>query len=171
MRGAKITRARDANIVPASGPSLNGTRPFTFLKPTVLQYNVYESSANSFYHGFTLSATKRYSRHFLFAANYTLSKALDEVTDYNSDFEATDQLNLRGERALAADMALTLSRRVRWRPTGTPGRSASDLTTAGSGRMPKRYSPRQTLTSLLFRSTHSTRRVEMGRGVCSVRWC
>lgn len=102
VRGARITRARDANLIPTGGRLPNGALAFTFAKPLTLQYNIYESTANSFYHGFTLSANKRYSRHFLLTANYTLSKAIDEVTDYNSDFEAHDQLNLRGERALSS---------------------------------------------------------------------
>ncbi|MBI1748197.1 MAG: TonB-dependent receptor [Acidobacteria bacterium] len=102
VRGAKITRARDNNLVPTGGTLANGARAFTFNKPLTLQSNVFESSANSFYHGFTLSANKRYSRHFLLTGNYTFSKAMDEVTDYNSDFEAHDQLNLRAERALSA---------------------------------------------------------------------
>src|SRR5258708_26816852 len=35
-------------------------------------------------------------------ANYTYSRAEDDVTDYNSDFEAFDQTNLRAERAVSA---------------------------------------------------------------------
>jgi len=37
-----------------------------------------------------------------FTGNYTLSKAIDEVLDYNSDFQANDQTNLRAERALSS---------------------------------------------------------------------
>jgi hypothetical protein len=43
--------------------------------------------------------TKRFSQKFSLNANYTLSKATDDVTDFNSDFEAADQTNLRAERA------------------------------------------------------------------------
>ena len=32
----------------------------------------------------------------------TFSKVIDEVTDFNSDFEPQDQLNARAERALSA---------------------------------------------------------------------
>src|SRR5262249_29456522 len=85
VRGAKITRARDSNLLsapinPATGirdwrgsnPGWAGANIFNcFRKPQTLQFNVYESSANSFYHGFTLSANKRFSHHFLFLASYT----------------------------------------------------------------------------------------------------
>jgi hypothetical protein len=45
---------------------------------------------------------KRFSRRFSMDANYTYSKATDDVTDFNSDFEAADQTNLRRERALSS---------------------------------------------------------------------
>jgi hypothetical protein len=42
------------------------------------------------------------SSHVRLTGNYTLSKAIDDVVDYNSDFQATDQANLRAERALSS---------------------------------------------------------------------
>jgi hypothetical protein len=68
----------------------------------LLQDNVYESSARAFYHGLILELTKRFGVHFSASANYTLSKAIDEVVDFNSDFQATDQTNLNAERALSS---------------------------------------------------------------------
>ena len=50
----------------------------------------------------TLEVQKRFSNRFSFNANYTLSKAIDDVVDFNSDFQANDQLNLRAERALSS---------------------------------------------------------------------
>ena len=88
----KITRARDKNILPGGG----------FVNPLILQDNVYESTGKAFYHGFILSVNKRFSNHFSFFANYTFSKAIDEVTDFNSDFQPSDQTNLRAERSLSA---------------------------------------------------------------------
>src|SRR5205823_9099159 len=70
--------------------------------PAVLQNNVLESTAKSFYHSLVLQISKRFSQHFTFNAHYTLSKAIDEVTDFNSDFEPQDQLNARAERALSS---------------------------------------------------------------------
>ncbi len=106
VRGLKITRARDINIVPSNLrnriPRTDITVPQPlFRNPLLLQENIYESSARSFYHGFTLSLIKRYSRHVSFNINYTLSKAIDEVTDFNSDFQPNDQTNINAERALS----------------------------------------------------------------------
>jgi hypothetical protein len=44
---------------------------------------------------------KRFSGHFSVLANYTLSKAFDTTTDFNSDFGPVDNLNVAGERALS----------------------------------------------------------------------
>src|SRR5207253_11425358 len=48
----------------------------------------------------TVEIMKR-GRYASLAGNYTLSKAIDEVTDYNSDYQANDQTNLRRERGLS----------------------------------------------------------------------
>src|SRR6266511_2294150 len=73
-----------------------------FLAPTRFQDNVYDTTANSFYHGFTAQAQKRFARNFSLNAHYTFSKSIDEVTDYNSDFSAQNPLNLRLDRSLSA---------------------------------------------------------------------
>jgi hypothetical protein len=49
-----------------------------------------------------LQAGRRFSRNFGLNAHYTFSKAMDEVTDFNTDFQPHDQLNARAERALSA---------------------------------------------------------------------
>jgi len=46
-------------------------------------------------HALILQASKRFGRHFSLNANYTFSKAIDDVTDFNSDFERQYQLNAR----------------------------------------------------------------------------
>jgi carboxypeptidase family protein len=73
-----------------------------FISPVRFQDNVYETTANSFYHGFTAQVQKRFARNFSLNAHYTLSKAIDEVTDFNSDFSAQNPLNLRLDRALSS---------------------------------------------------------------------
>ncbi|MGH9830568.1 MAG: TonB-dependent receptor, partial [Blastocatellia bacterium] len=119
VRGAKIPRAREINYVPNSSQQLlnigapagivgfneidgapigTGER----IDPRFLQLNQYESSANSFYHGLTVTFTKRYSHHFSINANYTFSKAIDEVVDFNSDFSAASAFCQRCERALSS---------------------------------------------------------------------
>jgi hypothetical protein len=62
---------------------------------------MYESSARAFYNGLTVEVKKRAGRNINVAGNYTFSKAIDEVTDFNSDFQANDQTNLKAERALS----------------------------------------------------------------------
>jgi hypothetical protein len=120
VRGAKITRARDINYIPnpdaaltargvplggigfneitggVLGATSSGRKDLRFL-----QLNQYESSANSFYHGLALGFTKRYSHNFLVVANYTFSKAMDEVTDFNTGFSANSQFCTRCERSLS----------------------------------------------------------------------
>ncbi len=116
VRGAHITRNRDINQFKASGPvnPLNPDGGATFVRfpatgqttdfrtPTRLQDNVYETTANSFYHALTMQVQKRFANRFSLNAHYTLSRAVDEVTDYNSDFSAQNPLNLRLDRALSS---------------------------------------------------------------------
>ena len=100
-RGARLPRILDRNLY-YRGRLPNGQPTFGFYNPDILQYNVEESTANFFYHALILQANRRFSRHFSLNANYTFSKAIDEASDFNSDFEPQDQLNARAERALSA---------------------------------------------------------------------
>jgi hypothetical protein len=54
------------------------------IDPTILQKATYSSIGKSIYHGMTASLTKRYSSHLQFQANYTYSKVIDDVIDFNS---------------------------------------------------------------------------------------
>jgi len=122
-RGIHITRNRDINQFRQTGSGINaatGKPCFVrfpapasptnncpgaasdFISPTRFQDNVYETTANSFYHGFTAQAQRRFSRNFSLNAHYTFSKSIDEVTDFNSDFSAQNPLNLRLDRALSS---------------------------------------------------------------------
>ena len=105
VRTLKITRARDRNLLPAPVDPRLGIRVWStpyFVDPGLAQLNVYESTGRAFYSGLVLEMKKRFSRSFSLDANYTFSKAIDEVVDYNSDFQANDQTNLRAERALSS---------------------------------------------------------------------
>jgi hypothetical protein len=93
-RTLKVTRAHDKNI-------LSCPRTCSFVNPLLLQDNVYESSGKAFYDGALIEVNKRFSQHFSLFANYTFSKAIDDVTDFNSDFQANDQTNLAAERSLS----------------------------------------------------------------------
>jgi hypothetical protein len=102
-RGLKIVRPRDDNLLPAPVSPTLGIRvwsPAYFRDPLLLQDNVYESTGKASYYALIFEASKRFSRNLSFHGNYTFSKAIDDVTDYNSDFEANDQTNLRAEKAL-----------------------------------------------------------------------
>jgi hypothetical protein len=68
---------------------------------TILQNNQYSSIANAVYHGGIAEVRKRFSDYFTFMANYTFSKAIDDSTDFNSDYAAFNEVNLAAERAFS----------------------------------------------------------------------
>lgn len=80
----------------------NPTGAAFFVNPLVFQENLYKSNANSDYHGLMLEATHRMSRRTTLHFNYTFAKAIDETTDFNSDFQPNHQTNRRAERALSS---------------------------------------------------------------------
>ncbi|MEO6589813.1 MAG: TonB-dependent receptor, partial [Pyrinomonadaceae bacterium] len=120
-RGIYLTRNRDVNQFKRTGP-VNPNNPgggATFIRfptaaqtaagltsdfrnPFRFQDNLYESSANSFYHAGTFALRRRFSQNFSINAHYTFSKTIDEVTDFNSDFSAQNPLDLRADRALSS---------------------------------------------------------------------
>ncbi|MGH9659159.1 MAG: TonB-dependent receptor domain-containing protein, partial [Bryobacteraceae bacterium] len=113
VRGAKLTTSRDDNLLPAPVNPAKGIRDWGahaanptgvafFKNPLLFQDNVYESTANSFFHGLLIEGSKRFGRGFSLHGNYTFSKSIDETLDYNSDFQPNDQLNRRAERALSS---------------------------------------------------------------------
>jgi carboxypeptidase family protein/TonB-dependent receptor-like protein len=113
---SRIARARDINLLPApigplgirdwstaaGHPCAGAAAVSCYRDPLLLQENQYESSARAFYHAMIIEVTRRLNRGFSLAGNYTLSRAIDEVTDFNSDFQANDQTSTRAERALSA---------------------------------------------------------------------
>jgi hypothetical protein len=109
VRGAHLTDAYDNNLL-SSAPfdQRIGTQNYAadpthpggyFVNPLIYQSNVYESNSNSFYGGLMVEASKRFGRGVQIHANYTLSHATDETTDYNSDFEPNNQFCRRCDRA------------------------------------------------------------------------
>ncbi len=121
VRGLHIARNRDINQMKRTGlaNTLNPLGGSTFIRfptpqqvaagftsdfrtSTRFQDNIYETTANSFYHGFTAQVQKRFARNFSLNAHYTLSKAIDEVTDFNSDFSAQNPLGVGLDRALSS---------------------------------------------------------------------
>jgi hypothetical protein len=72
-----------------------------FVNPGFVQTNQYSSAGSAVYQGGILEIKKRFSNHFTLFGNYTYSKAIDDSTDFNSDFGPQDNTNLAGERALS----------------------------------------------------------------------
>ena len=80
-----------------TGGALNGN----FLPRYALDAE-YQSVANTFYDAGTIQVTKRFSRNYSINANYTLSKTIDEATDFNTDYLAQNPLDVRDDRSLSA---------------------------------------------------------------------
>jgi hypothetical protein len=100
-RGTHIVRILDRNLF--YGPRrADGEPTFGFYNPLVFQRNIFESTANSFYHALVLQAQHRFAHGIAINAHYTFSKAMDETLDFNTDFQPHDQLNARADRALSS---------------------------------------------------------------------
>lgn len=87
-RGHRLGLSQEANYVetgvvdPLLGPQ------YAAIDPTVTQRNVARSIGRSSYNALTASLTKRLSANHQYQINYTLSHALDDVTDLDSTFSA-----------------------------------------------------------------------------------
>jgi hypothetical protein len=88
-------------LTPGFAPCAGVAAVNCFGNPLRLQSDVYSSKGAALYEGAILEVKKRFSSHFSIMANYTLSKAFDTTTDYNSDFGPNDNTNLAAERALS----------------------------------------------------------------------
>jgi hypothetical protein len=84
-------------------PACVATPSLCFADPTetILQNNVYSSVGSAVYNGGILEANKRFSNHFTVLASYTYSKAIDDSTDFNSDYSPFDATCLKCDRALS----------------------------------------------------------------------
>jgi len=101
-RGVHIQLDQETNyketgvIDPEWGPQ------YAPINPAITQANTYSSIGNSTYNGLTVSLTKRYTANFQAQVNYTFSKAIDDVTDFNSQFASFFPTRLNLERGLSA---------------------------------------------------------------------
>jgi hypothetical protein len=114
-----LARTVDANVLPgapmASGIAGTNGLPFQnwgdpqckvavnnpcFADPTRAANNVFYSSAEALYQGATLEIKKRYSHHLTIMANYTYSKAMDDVADVL--YWPSNQVQPGVERALSS---------------------------------------------------------------------
>jgi Carboxypeptidase regulatory-like domain len=111
LPGAPIVTGTGADGLPTNGLPFQdwGAQPcvadpaLCFADPThtILQNNQYSSIANAVYNGGILEVKKRFNDSFSLMANYTYSKAIDDSTDFNSDYSAFNEVNLAGERSLS----------------------------------------------------------------------
>jgi outer membrane receptor protein involved in Fe transport len=92
VRGEHLTRTRDINFlpeVPVQG-TIAGVGPVTFyrhlgrLNPNFGRISVFDSGADSIYHGGFIQLTKRFSRDFQVQTSYTYSKVIDDAPDFTS---------------------------------------------------------------------------------------
>ncbi|MGH9852393.1 MAG: hypothetical protein ACREBD_21355, partial [Blastocatellia bacterium] len=92
---------RDARLGPLYRACGAGTTCGRINDAGITQFTDYQSRGSSIYHGMTVSLTRRFSNHFLFQANYTFSKAIDDQTDFNSAFAPPFPTRLFTERSLS----------------------------------------------------------------------
>jgi hypothetical protein len=91
------TNFKETGVInPIYGPQ------YTAIDKTITQSNTYSSIGNSMYNGLTVSLTKRYSSNFQTQVNYTYSKAIDDNTDFNSQFASFTPTRLNLERGTSA---------------------------------------------------------------------
>jgi hypothetical protein len=86
---------------PLGNPCAGAAIVTCFSNPLLLQADQYSSLGSALYEGAILEVKKTLSTHFSVMANYTLSKAFDTTTDFNSDFGPQDNTNLAAERGLS----------------------------------------------------------------------
>lgn len=116
LHGYHLSRTRDINLFPLFAD----TATFANGSPTVIytrlanrpntnfgRISLFDSGADSTYHGAFVQGTKRFSRNFQLLASYTFSKVIDTVPDATSvvvgsdDAKvALDTLNPNNDRAL-----------------------------------------------------------------------
>ncbi len=113
-RGVHLPRTRNVNLLPPVLLCASNAATPGILIPTPQQFNrlifgsgridsrydaIYqlEDSASSIYHGLMLALNKRLSNEFEVLASYTLSKTIDDASDF--DEQPANPYDLRAERA------------------------------------------------------------------------
>jgi hypothetical protein len=100
VRVAHLPRLRDHNLYEA-GKRPDGSPIFGRFDPSLLTDFVVEGSGNAFYNALVLAANKRFGRRWAVNAQYTFSKAIDDVSDFDANFAPANQLDARGDRGLS----------------------------------------------------------------------
>jgi outer membrane receptor protein involved in Fe transport len=89
VRGEHLSRTRDINLLPSvpTAGTLADNSPITFLRHpgrwngNFGRINVFDSGADSIYHGGFVQLTRRYSNHVQLQTSYTFSKVIDTNPD------------------------------------------------------------------------------------------
>ena len=92
VRGIHLSRTRDINLTPSERLTglIAGGGPVEFyrhagrINPNFGRISLFDSGADSVYHGAFLQLTKRFSHNFQVQASYTFSKVIDTVPDATS---------------------------------------------------------------------------------------
>jgi hypothetical protein len=95
VRGQRLTRTRDINLFPTQtlvGSIAGGGGPIEFqgrtsaARPNTAfgRISLFDSGADSIYHGGFVQLTKRFSQNFQLLTSYTFSKVIDTVPDATS---------------------------------------------------------------------------------------
>ncbi|HEY6253402.1 MAG TPA: hypothetical protein VI685_25885, partial [Candidatus Angelobacter sp.] len=71
------------------------------VSPLLIANDQYSSTGSALYHGLTVEVKKRFSEHYSFLANYTWSKAIDDITDFNISYSAQNNTKLALDRGLS----------------------------------------------------------------------
>jgi hypothetical protein len=111
LAGAPVVTGTGADGLPTNGlafqdwgaPQCQLNPGLCFADPThtILQNNQYSSAASAIYHGGIVELRKRFSDNFSLIGSYTYSKAIDDSTDFNSDYAPFNQVTFAGERSLS----------------------------------------------------------------------
>jgi hypothetical protein len=111
LPGAPVVTGTGADGLPTNGlpfqdwgaTACEANPGLCFADPThtILQNNIYSSIASALYQGGIFEVQKRFSSHMTLIGNYTYSRAVDDATDFNSDYAAFNEVNLRADRALS----------------------------------------------------------------------
>ncbi|HEV2962868.1 MAG TPA: carboxypeptidase regulatory-like domain-containing protein [Candidatus Angelobacter sp.] len=101
FQSAQLANGQTVSFRNWGAPQCVATPTLCFANPLLLQNDIYSSQGSSLYEGGILEIKKRFNNYFTLMGNYTLSKAFDTATDFNSDFGPADQTNLAAERALS----------------------------------------------------------------------
>jgi hypothetical protein len=98
-RGAHLWRVRDHNLV-QTGVRPDGWPVAGRRNALIANEYFYESAANSFYNAVIVQVAHR-MRLGTVSAHYTVSRALDEVTDFNLEYQPHNPFDARADRGLS----------------------------------------------------------------------